>query len=220
MLLLAGIGLFFLADQAALAVVPPKPNVLFILADDQGYGDLGLTGNEYVKTPNLDQFATDNIQFSKFFVSPVCAPTRASILTGRYSLRTGVKGVSRGEETMQGDEMTIAEAASGVAGYRTGIFGKWHNGEHYPYTPEGRGFEEVFGFNLGHWDNYFNTTLRHNGHPVKINGFITDVLTDEALKFIEANGQRPFFCYLAYNTPHSPPSRCRTNILTVTKRWG
>jgi arylsulfatase A-like enzyme len=180
-----------------------RPNVLLIITDDQGYGDLGLHGNEQVGTPNLDRLGRESIRFDRFFVSPLCAPTRASLLTGRYSLRTGAKGVAQGLETMRAEEVTIAEAL-GAAGYRTGLFGKWHNGEHYPYTPNGQGFQEAFGFNLGHWNNYFDTTLEHNGRKVKTKGFITDVLTDAALAFISQNNQQPFFCYLAYNAPHSP----------------
>ncbi len=188
------------ADQAA---APARPNVLLIISDDQGYGDLSLHGNANVRTPNLDRLATNGIQFERFFVSPVCAPTRASLLTGRYSLRTGARDVTRGGETMRSEEVTIAEALRG-AGYRNGYFGKWHNGEHFPYTPQGQGFDDVFGFNLGHWNNYFDTTLERNAKPEKTRGFVTDVLTDEALKFIDANRARPFFCYVAYNVPHSP----------------
>lgn len=180
-----------------------RPNVLLIISDDQGYGDLGLHGNPLVRTPNLDRLGREAARFDRFFVSPLCAPTRASLLTGRYSLRTGAKGVAQGLETMRSEEVTIAEALR-ASGYRTGLFGKWHNGENYPYTPNGQGFDEAFGFNLGHWNNYFDTTLERNGRPVKTKGYITDVLTDEALKFIDANRAQPFFCYLAYNAPHSP----------------
>src|SRR5215475_2396731 len=157
-----------------------RPNVLLIITDDQGYGDLALHGNEQISTPTLDRLGRESIRFDRFFVSPLCAPTRASLLTGRYSLRTGVSGVAEGQETMRAEEVTIAEALR-AAGYRTGLFGKWHNGEHYPYTPNGQGFDESFGFNLGHWNNYFDTRLKQNGRPVKTKGFITDVLTDAAL---------------------------------------
>lgn len=192
-----GFGTLGFAEDAA------PPNVLLIIADDQGYGDLGCTGNPHLKTPQIDGLAAQSITFDRFFVSPVCSPTRASLLTGRYALRTGVKGVARGQETMRSEEVTIAEVLRD-AGYRTGLFGKWHNGEHYPYTPQGQGFTETFGFNLGHWNNYFDTTLKRNGQPVKTNGYITDVLTDAALEFVTANKAQPFFCYVAYNTPHSP----------------
>jgi arylsulfatase A len=180
-----------------------RPNVLLIITDDQGYGDLALHGNEQTSTPTLDKLGRESIRFDRFFVSPLCAPTRASLLTGRYSLRTGVSGVAEGQETMRAEEVTIAEALRD-AGYRTGLFGKWHNGEHYPFTPNGQGFQEAFGFNLGHWNNYFDTTLKRNGRSVKTKGFITDVLTDAALKFISAKHDQPFFCYLSYNAPHAP----------------
>ncbi len=197
---LLGFWLLVLGSSSSAAT---RPNVLLIISDDQGYGDLSLHGNPHLRTPALDRLATNGIQFDRFFVSSVCAPTRASLLTGRYSLRTGVRGVTRGDETMRSEEVTVAEALR-AAGYRNGYFGKWHNGEHFPYTPQAQGFDDVFGFNLGHWNNYFDTTLKRNTKPEKTSGFITDVLTDEALKFIEANRARPFFCYLAYNVPHSP----------------
>ncbi len=203
---------------AVAAAAAQKPNVLLIISDDQGYGDLSLHGNPHVRTPVLDQFATNNIQFDRFFVSPLCAPTRSSLLTGRYSLRTGARGVARGEETMRSDEVTIAELFHD-AGYRNGYFGKWHNGENFPYTPNGQGFDDVFGFNLGHWNNYFDTTFKRNGKPEKTRGFTTDVLTDEALKFIEANRARPFFCYVAYNVPHSP-FQCPDKYFDKHKRAG
>lgn len=202
--LVATVGL--IAGSADPGVAQParrRPNVVIIITDDQGYGDLGLHGNQEIRTPHLDRLGRESIRFDRFFVSPLCAPTRASLLTGRYSLRTGAKGVAQGLETMRADEVTIAEAL-GAAGYRTGLFGKWHNGEHYPYTPNGQGFAEAFGFNLGHWNNYFDTTLERNGRPVKTTGFITDVLTDAALDFMNTNRRQPFFCYLAYNAPHSP----------------
>ena len=195
-----------------------RPNVLLIITDDQGYGDLSLHGNPHVRTPHLDRLATNGIQFERFFVSPVCAPTRASLLTGRYSLRTGARHVTSGEETMRSEEVTIAEALR-TAGYRNGYFGKWHNGEHFPYTPQGQGFDDVFGFNLGHWNNYFDTTLERNAKPEKTRGFITDVLTDEALKFIESNRAGPFFCYVAYCVPHSP-FQCPDRYFDKHKRTG
>ncbi|MCI0625267.1 MAG: arylsulfatase [Acidobacteria bacterium] len=194
---------YYTFPQTSVQTKMRRPNVLLIITDDQGYGDLGLHGNEQISTPNLDRLGRESIRFDHFFVSPLCAPTRASLLTGRYSLRTGVNGVAEGQETMRSEEVTIAEGL-GAAGYRTGLFGKWHNGEHYPFTPQGQGFQEAFGFNLGHWNNYFDTTLKHNGRNVKTKGFITDVLTDAALKFIGAKHDQPFFCYLSYNAPHSP----------------
>lgn len=179
------------------------PNVLLILTDDQGYGDLSCHGNPYVRTPNLDRLAKESVEFGRFYVSPVCAPTRSSLLTGRYNLRCGVYGVTRGFETMWSDETTLAEALRG-AGYRTGMFGKWHLGEHYPYVPHAQGFEEFIGFRTGHWLNYFDSLLERNGKPYPTQGYISDVFTNEAIRFLETNRREPFFLYVAYNAPHSP----------------
>jgi len=185
------------------AAEPKRPNVVLIMTDDQGWGDIHSHGNDVIDTPVMDKLAADGARFERFFVSPVCAPTRASLLTGRYHLRTGTHGVTRGYENMRSEEVTIAEALK-QAGYATGCFGKWHNGAHYPYHPNGQGFDEFFGFCCGHWNNYFNTTLDHNGRMVKSKGYISDVFTDAALEFIEKNKDRPFFCYIPYNAPHSP----------------
>jgi arylsulfatase A-like enzyme len=182
---------------------PRQPNIVLIVTDDQGYGDLGSTGNPHLATPHLDRMAAESVTFDRFFVSPVCAPTRASLLTGRYHLRTGTWGVTGGRETMRGDEVTLAEMLR-ANGYRTGAFGKWHNGAHVPSTPRAQGFDEFFGFRGGHWNLYFDTNLEHDGRPVKTKGYIADVLTDEAMQFIDRHQRQPFFCYLAFNTPHSP----------------
>ena len=139
----------------------------------------------------------------RFFVCPVCSPTRAEFLTGRYHARCGVRGVSTGQERLNLDERTIAETFH-AAGYATGAFGKWHNGSQWPYHPNARGFQEYYGFTSGHWGEYFDPPLEHNGQPVRGNGYIADDLTDHALAFIEQNQARPFFCYLPCNTPHSP----------------
>jgi arylsulfatase A-like enzyme len=179
------------------------PNVLLVMTDDQGYGDIGSHGNPYLKTPNLDAFADSGARFERFFVSPVCAPTRASLLTGRYHLRTGVCGVTRGYENMRENEITLAEILHD-AGYATGIFGKWHNGRHMPLHPNGQGFDEFLGFCGGHWNTYFDPPLERNGEPVETDGYIADVLTDAAIDFIDRNAGRPWFCYVPLNTPHSP----------------
>lgn len=189
----------------ALADSPPAkhPNVLLILTDDQGWGDVRSHGNDTIDTPTLDKLAASGARFDRFFVSPVCAPTRASLLTGRYHLRTGVTWVTRGRETMRADEGTVAEALA-AAGYATGCFGKWHNGAHFPHDPRGQGFGEFFGFRGGHWNNYFDTTLDHDGKPAVAKGFITDALTETARAFVRKHRERPFFCYVAYNAPHGP----------------
>ena len=184
---------------------PEQPNVLLILTDDQAYGDLSMNGNPVLETPVLDKLAKEGAYASHFYVSPVCAPTRASLLTGRYHHRTGVSGVTRGREDMRLDEVTMADIFQ-AAGYATGIFGKWHNGAHYPYHPLGRGFDEFVGFTSGHWSNYFDTTIEKNGKPNKTDGYLTDVLTDEAIRFINKahDKEQAFLCYVPYQTPHTP----------------
>lgn len=181
------------------------PNVLIVLADDQGWGDLSVHGNEDLSTPNIDSLARDGALFERFYVCAVCAPTRAEFLTGRYHPRTGVHGVSRGAERMNLDERTIAQAFQS-AGYATGCFGKWHNGMQYPYHPRARGFDRFVGFCSGHWGDYFDAELERNGEYFKSEGYITDVFTDEAIRFIRntAAQDKPFFCYVPLCTPHSP----------------
>lgn len=181
------------------------PNVVVILADDQGWGDLSLNGNTNLRTPHIDSLAKDGAKFDRFFVQPVCASTRAEFLTGRWHPRGGVHGVSTGAERLDLDERTIADAFK-AAGYTTGCFGKWHNGSQYPYHPNGRGFAEYYGFTSGHWGEYFDPPLDHNGKAVKGSGYITDDLTNRAIAFLKSNAAagKPSFCYLALNTPHSP----------------
>lgn len=176
---------------------------MIILADDQGWGDLSVHGNTNLQTPNIDAFARSGARFDRFFVCPVCAPTRAEFMTGRYHARGGVRGVSTGQERLNTDERTIAEAFK-AAGYATGAFGKWHNGSQWPYHPNARGFEEYYGFTSGHWGYYYDSPLEHNGEMVRGKGYIADDLTNHAMEFIEKNRERPFFCYLPFNTPHSP----------------
>ncbi len=179
------------------------PNVILILTDDQGWGDLGVHGNDKISTPTIDGLAKRAAHFEKFYVSPLCAPTRASLLTGRYNLRTGTSWVSKGLENMRPQEVTIAEMFQ-QQGYKTGCFGKWHNGAHFPQHPNQQGFDEFIGFCAGHWNNYFSTTLEHNGEPYPTKGYISDVLADEAIKFIERSQDQPFFCYVPFNAPHGP----------------
>ncbi len=173
------------------------------MTDDQGWGDIAAHGAPELQTPVLDRLATEGVQFDRFYVSPVCAPTRSSLLSGRYSLRTGVSGVTRGFENMRGSELTIAECLRS-AGYSTGCFGKWHNGRHLPMHPNGQGFDEFFGFCGGHWNTYFDTPLEHNGTPVETKGYITDIITDAAIDFIRDRKDESWFCYVPYNAPHSP----------------
>jgi len=180
-----------------------RPNVVVLLSDDQGWGDLSIHGNTNLSTPNIDSLARDGALFERFFVCPVCSPTRAEFLTGRYHARGGVRGVSTGQERLDLDERTIADTFK-AAGYATGAFGKWHNGLQSPYHPNDRGFDEYYGFCSGHWGDYFSPPLRHNNEMVRGHGFTADDFTEHAMTFIEQNRQRPFFCYVPFNTPHSP----------------
>lgn len=180
-----------------------RPNVVIFLADDAGWGDYGHSGNQLASTPHIDSLAEAGVTLDRFFVCPVCSPTRAEFLTGRYHPRGGVSGTSSGHERLDLDERTVIEAFQ-QAGYATGAFGKWHNGSQWPYHPTARGFDEYFGHPAGHWGEYFDAPLEENGRMVRTEGYIVDVCTDRALHFIEANQAGPFFCYVPFTTPHSP----------------
>jgi arylsulfatase A-like enzyme len=188
-----------------------RPNVLLIITDDQGYGDLGVHGNDKIKTPNLDQLAGKSVEFTHFFVSPVCAPTRASLMTGRYHYRTGVVDTYMGRAMMYPDEVTIAEIL-GRAGYQTGIFGKWHLGDNYPMRPIDQGFQEALvhkGGGIGQPSDppgnmYHDPILQYNGRARKYRGYCTDIFTEATIRFIERNRYRAFFAYLSTNAPHTP----------------
>ena len=180
-----------------------QPNVIIILADDQGWGDLSINGNTSITTSNLDAMAASGVRFDRFYVSPVCSPTRAELLTGRYHTRSGVHGTSAGSERMNTDETTLADVFH-VAGYVTGIFGKWHNGQQPPYHPNSRGFDHFYGFASGHWGHYFSPPLELNNELVQGEGYLPDDLTQAAIAFITENRASPFLVFLPYNTPHSP----------------
>ncbi len=195
------IVLAFLTASQLLAAT--KPNVVIFLTDDQGWGDLSVHGNKNLSTPHIDSLARDGATFDNFYVCAVCAPTRAEFLTGRYHPRTGVSGVSQGEGRLNPDETTIANVFKS-AGYTTGAFGKWHNGTQSPYHPNDRGFDEYYGFTSGHWGHYFSPPLDHNGKKVRGKGYVVDDFTNHAIEFIKSNKDKPFFCYVPYNTPHSP----------------
>jgi arylsulfatase A-like enzyme len=202
-LLLLACLLALTALHPAFGARPSKPNVLVLLADDAGWGDYSHSGNRQVKTPNIDRIAQRGASLERFYVCPVCSPTRAEFLTGRYHLRCGVRGVSEGQERLNLDEKTVADAFQ-KAGYATGAFGKWHNGSQWPYHPIARGFDEYFGHSSGHWGEYFNPPLEDQGRMVQTQGYIVDGCTDRALDFIERNKERPFFCYVPFTTPHTP----------------
>lgn len=186
------------------------PNVILILTDDQGYGDTGIHGNKQIHTPNIDRLARQGTDFTRFYVEPVCSPTRASLMTGRYYYRTGVIHTSRGGAKMAGEERTTAELLKD-AGYATGIFGKWHLGDNYPMRPQDKGFDETLihrggGINQtpDKPNSYFNPLLWKNGERFQAEGYCTDVFFDGAMDFIRRNSHRPFFIYLPTNTPHTP----------------
>ncbi|MEM9829729.1 MAG: sulfatase-like hydrolase/transferase [Bacteroidota bacterium] len=191
------------AQSNASSHLETPPNVIIIMTDDQGYGDFGIHGNDIIETPTINRFASRAVRFERFYVSPVCAPTRAALLTGRYYLRTGVSGVTRRDEVVNSEEVTIAEYLK-EAGYATGCFGKWHNGSNYPFDPTGQGFDEFWGFTDGIIRNYFDTRLKHNTQPANTEGYLTDFFTNKAISFIEKNRDQPLFCYLPYNVPHTP----------------
>ena len=189
-----------------------KPNIVLIITDDQGYGDLGCHGNPKILTPVLDAFAKESMQLRHFYVSPVCSPTRSSLMTGRWTYRTGVVDTFNGRSMMHPDETTIAEILS-ANGYRTGIFGKWHLGDNYPLRPQDRGFEDglvLKGGGIGQpsdlpgGTSYFDPVMMHNGKIEKQKGYVSDVITDAAIDFISKKADKPFFTYLAFNCPHTP----------------
>ena len=192
---------------AALKFVPAaavrRPNVILILTDDQGYGDVGVHGNDVLRTPNMDRLAREGVRIKEFYVTPLCATSRAGLLTGRYNQGTGVLWPFLGAEVLRHREVTLAEALKD-AGYRTALIGKWHLGRYGKYGPRTHGFDEFLGFRDGMIDDYFDTALEHNGRPARISNYITDALTEAALRFVESNRSRPFFLFLSYNAPHIP----------------
>ena len=188
-----------------------KPNVILIITDDQGYGDIGALGNKDIKTPTLDKLHAESVRLTDYHVDPTCSPTRSALMTGRYSSRTGVWHTIMGRSILHRDEVTMADVFS-ANGYSTGHFGKWHLGDNYPSRPQDCGFDEVMANGGGgvwqtpdYWGNdYFDDTYYHNGKPEKYEGYCTDVWFDGAMRFIKANRNKPFFCYIPTNAPHGP----------------
>ncbi len=192
-----------------------RPNVILVMTDDQGYGDFGVTGNTLLDTPHFDAMASRSASMSTFYVNPVCSPTRASLMTGRYHLRTRCIDTWLGRSMMDTEEVTIAEILK-EAGYATGVFGKWHMGDSYPMRPNDQGFDEALVHRGGglaqpadHPDNekrYTDAWLFHNGDPVKTKGYCTDVYFDASMKYIkkQKKAKQPFFAYIATNAPHNP----------------
>jgi arylsulfatase A-like enzyme len=224
-LMLVACALLTLAAVRADAATPERPNVLIVITDDQGYGDLGCHGNPKIKTPHLDKFAAQSVHLEYFYVCPVCSPTRSGLMTGRYNYRTGIVDTALGRSLMDPREVTLAQML-GDAGYRTGIFGKWHLGDNYPLRPIDRGFQEALVLKGGgikqpsdppEGSGYFDPVLEHNGKTVKTKGYCTDVFTDAALKFIDKS-DKPFFAYVAYNCPHAPLTEVPDKYLEPYKK--
>ncbi|MDB5274004.1 MAG: Arylsulfatase [Chitinophagaceae bacterium] len=198
-------------------IAKSKTNIILIVTDDQGYGDLGVHGNPYIKTPHIDKLAGRSTRLTNYHNSPVCAPTRSSLLTGRYHQRTGVRDTWNNGAIMAMEENTLAEILL-QNGYQTGIIGKWHLGDNYPFCPSEQGFQYSFihgGGGIGQPGDdmanyvrtdscYFNTVVLENNHRKATQGYCTDVFTDRALKFIQEKKNDPFFLYLTYNVPHDP----------------
>ena len=188
-----------------------RPNVILIITDDQGYGDLACHGNTILDTPNMDRLHSQSVRFTNFHVSPTCAPTRAALMTGLYTNRTGVWHTIGGRSLLRKDKVTMAEVFKENE-YHTAIFGKWHLGDNYPFRPQDRGFLEVLVHGAGgvgqtpvFFDNdYFNDTYIHNGKLEEYRGYCTDVWFREAIEYIEKQKDNPFFCYISTNAPHSP----------------
>ena len=190
------------------------PNVIIVLTDDQGYGDFSINGNPVIKTPNIDALGHQSFRFTDFHVAPMCTPTRGQLMTGMDAMRNGAINVSSGRSMMDPSIKTMANIFKD-AGYATGIFGKWHLGDNYPFRPEDRGFEEAIWFPSSHlnsvadyWDNdYFNDFYNHNGKKERFNGYCTDVFFDEAIYWMKkkVKDDKPFFTYLPLNAAHWPP---------------
>lgn len=196
-----------------LALAGERPNIVLVMTDDQGYGDLGCTGNPIIKTPHIDALAAESSQLTDYHVAPTCSPTRAALLTGHWTDRTGAWHTINGRSMLRENEVTLGQLLKDH-GYATGMFGKWHLGDNFPYRPEDRGFNEVYrhgGGGVGQtpdlWDNaYFDGHYYHNGRVVPAKGFCTDVFFRQAWQFMRdcAGRRMPFFAYIAPNAPHGP----------------
>ena len=203
----------FLCLLAARVDSAEHPNVVIVITDDQGYGDLSCHGNPILKTPEIDKLYADSIRLKDYHVAPTCSPTRCAFLTGHWTNRTGVWHTIMGRSMLRENEVTMGQVFHD-AGYATGMFGKWHLGDNYPYRPEDRGFTEVMrhgGGGVGqtpdYWDNaYFDGSYWHNGTPEPVKGFCTDVFFDYAKRFIKSQKEagKPFLAYIATNAPHGP----------------
>jgi len=207
------LGVYFFSATFSLAATESKrPNVIVLLTDDQGYADLSCHGNPALKTPHLDRLHAQSVRFTDFHAAPMCTPTRGQLLSGLDALRNGATSVTAGRACLRQGLPTMADHFA-AAGYRTGLFGKWHLGDSYPYRPIDRGFQEAMYFrgwglaSAPEFDNdYFNGRYLHNGVPQKFTGYCTDFWFEEAMKWMQqrADKQEPFFLYLPTNAPHGP----------------
>ena len=188
-----------------------RPNVILIMADDQGYGDLACHGNPVIETPQLDRLYREAVRFTNFHVDPTCSPTRGALMSGKYSHRAKVWHTIAGGNHLRASEMTMADAFK-ASGYRTGMFGKWHLGSNYPYRPMDRGFDQWLGQGdggTGTTDDYFTNdrvddVYLHNGEREFRKGYAPDVFFNAAIDFVKSPSQQPFFIYLNTYIPHSP----------------
>ena len=183
-------------------VAQDKPNVVLVVTDDQGWWDVGVNGNKFIQTPIMDQLAREGVRFTNFYASPVCAPTRASLMTGRHYQRTGVFDTYKGRFNLHDDEVTLGDVFRSQ-GYRTALVGKWHLGQYMKHHPVNRGFNEFFGpWPYEGLHRYLDPDeLYWNTHPVRTTGYITDVLNDQAISFIEQNRNSLFSCILLTMPP-------------------
>ena len=206
----------FLAAIGSTDSLATPPNVILIITDDQGYGDVSAHGNPVLKTPNLDTFRESAVRFTDFHVAPMCSPTRGQLMTGIDAMRNGCTAVCEGRSMMRSELPTMADFFT-ESGYATGHFGKWHLGDSYPHRPGDRGFQETIHHRAwgitslaDHWENhtdpYFDPILSHNGIDKPFQGYCTDIFFDEAMRWIERrqDAEKPFFVYLPTNTPHVP----------------
>lgn len=201
-------GVFLALSAVAWSAEHRPPNLLVIMTDDQGWWDLGSSGNPHLDTPHLNRLAAEGVRFERHYAAPVCSPTRAGFMTGRYAFRTGLYNTRFGGDSVALGEITVADLLK-RQGYRTGLFGKWHLGRYHGYQPNQRGFDEFLGHYHGHIERYdYADQLVHNGRPVATRGYVTELFTDAAIEFIDhsrrAAAPPPFFCFLSYSAPHSP----------------
>ena len=215
------------SGMSAFAQKQKRPNVIIVMTDDQGYGELSVHGNPLVKTPEIDKFHNQSLRLVNFHVSPMCTPTRGQLLTGIDALKNGAANVSSGRSLLRPDLKTIANYFA-EGGYKTGMFGKWHLGDNYPYRPQDRGFQESLWFPSSHigsvpdyWGNdYFDDVYVHNGERKHYKGYCTNVFFENAMQWMDkcAKSGEPFLTYIPTNAAHQPFYAIQQDIDRVEKR--